>query len=185
MVPAYRWTRDIVMETYRQQEQDNRKADTSTALLLVCPMLFIEELTYATIILQLKKGFLKKPHMGCMERKKQESFNGVEINFVQLRGNLLSLIAFWYTHEIPVGINDWVSFVEILGFLLLGTRVYRCCFAQTSIINKKKPHMQKVDSQEPAAQKDHTCFAIPKSANLTRPFGSTSMFAPLISLHKI
>jgi hypothetical protein len=27
-----------------------------------------------------------------------------------------------------------------------------------------------------------TCFAIPKSASLTRPLGSTSIFAPLISL---
>jgi len=27
-----------------------------------------------------------------------------------------------------------------------------------------------------------TCFAIPKSASLTRPLGSTSMFAPLMSL---
>ena len=29
-----------------------------------------------------------------------------------------------------------------------------------------------------------TCFAMPKSANLTRPFGSTRMFAPLISLKR-
>lgn len=29
-----------------------------------------------------------------------------------------------------------------------------------------------------------TCFAMPKSANLTFPFGSTRMFAPLTSLQK-
>jgi hypothetical protein len=30
-----------------------------------------------------------------------------------------------------------------------------------------------------------TCFAIPKSASLTRPVGSTRILAPLMSLHTI
>lgn len=38
-------------------------------------------------------------------------FDGIESDFVYLSNSLFSLIYFQGSHEIPVGIEDWVSFV--------------------------------------------------------------------------
>lgn len=36
----------------------------------------------------------------------------MEQDFIKLQSNLLFLVSFWYTHVVPICIEDWVSIVE-------------------------------------------------------------------------
>ena len=53
-----------------------------------------------------------------------------------------------------------------------------------SIFRKREIIQLFLFSYDKSADSDLTCFAIPKSANFTRPLGSTNIFAPLMSLKR-
>lgn len=51
--------------------------------------------------------------MDRMERKQNmRAFYDMEKDFTHGRNNILCFIFYWYTHEVPVGIEDRLSFVE-------------------------------------------------------------------------
>lgn len=51
------------------------------------------------------------------------------------------------------------------------------------MVSKRKLKFKKNSTYHSEEEFRLTCFAIPKSASFTRPLGSTSMLAPLMSLH--
>lgn len=49
---------------------------------------------------------------GLWRKRNRREIEGIENDFVQLRNSLLSLIDFWCTCEIPICIDEGLSFVE-------------------------------------------------------------------------
>lgn len=79
--------------------------------------------------------------MWTIRRKRNwRAFDGVEKHFGNWRNSFFSLTYFWCTYEVPICIDDWVSYLEnhifVYGFLRSFWYTYciRACFG----IKKKK-----------------------------------------------
>lgn len=44
--------------------------------------------------------------------RNRKVFDGMQHDFIKLHSSVLALVAFWCTFEVPICIQDWISFVE-------------------------------------------------------------------------